>query len=147
VNRITRILVLVAVALVAVALTAPAAPGAIRIAKIYYDSPGTDTGSNASLNAEWIRLKNTGNAARQLRGWRIRDTAGHVYRFGRLSLRAGRTVTLHTGRGTNTARHRYWRQDNYVWNNDRDRATLKRPSGVVVDRCAYGPTSALPKVC
>jgi hypothetical protein len=28
--------------------------------KIYFDSPGNDTGTSKSLNAEWIRLKNTG---------------------------------------------------------------------------------------
>jgi hypothetical protein len=44
----------------------PAAAGAIKINRIYFDSPGSDTGSNSSLNAEWIRLKNTGNSARQL---------------------------------------------------------------------------------
>jgi hypothetical protein len=30
----------------------------IQINEIYYNSPGTDTGSNSSLNAEWVRLYN-----------------------------------------------------------------------------------------
>jgi hypothetical protein len=115
----------------------PAAPGAIRITKIYFDSPGGDFGSNRSLNAEWIRLKNTGNRAKSLRGWRVRDAAGHVYRFGRYRLAAGRTVTMHTGRGSNGARHRYWRQDWYVWNNDGDTARLKSRGGRLVDSCSY----------
>jgi Lamin Tail Domain len=146
-NRLARIIVVAVVALAAVASLVPAASGAIRIASIYYDSPGADRGSNRSLNAEWIRIRNTGSTARQLRGWRVRDIAGHVYVFGRLTLGAGRAVTLHTGRGTNTRRHRYWRQDWYVWNNDRDRAALRNARGVLVDRCAYGPSAALPKVC
>jgi Lamin Tail Domain len=146
-RRLARLTFVGLVALIVAALVVPAAPGAIRLARIYYDSPGSDTGSNRSLNAEWVRLKNTGTAGRHLRGWRVRDISGHVYVFGRYTLRAGRTVTIHTGRGTNTQRHRYWRLGNYVWNNDRDRATLKKPNGVVVDRCAYGPSSALPKVC
>jgi hypothetical protein len=33
---------------------------------IIFDSPGNDTGSNSSLNAEWIRLKNAGNSSRSL---------------------------------------------------------------------------------
>jgi hypothetical protein len=46
-------------------------------------------------------------------------------------------VTIHTGNGSNTSRHRYWRQDNYVWNNDGDRARLKKPNGTTVDSCSY----------
>jgi hypothetical protein len=118
-------------------LLVPAAPGAIRITKIYFDSPGSDFGSNRSLNAEWIRLKNTGNRAKSLRGWKVRDAAGHVYRFGRYRLAAGKTVTIHTGRGSDRARHRYWRQDWYVWNNDGDTARLKSRGGRLVDRCSY----------
>ena len=115
----------------------PAAPGAIKITKIYFDSPGSDTGSNSSLNAEWIRLKNTGNRAKSLRGWKITDASGHRYRFGRYRLAAGKTVTIHTGRGSNRPRHRYWRQDWYVWNNDGDRAKLRNRSGRLIDRCSY----------
>ena len=115
----------------------PTASGAIKINRIYFDSPGSDTGSNASLNAEWIRLKNTGSAARWLTGWRIRDTAGHTYRFGKFRLRAGRTVMVHTGSGSNTGRHRYWNSGGYIWNNDGDRARLRKPNGTVVDSCSY----------
>jgi hypothetical protein len=116
---------------------APAAFGAIKIDRIYFDSPGSDTGSNSSLNAEWIRLKNTGPSGRSLTNRTVRDSAGHVYRFGTYRLGAGKTVMVHTGRGSNTARHRYWRQDAYVWNNDGDRARLKKPNGTTVDSCSY----------
>jgi Lamin Tail Domain len=115
----------------------PTASGAIRITRIYFDSPGSDTGTNSSLNAEWIKLKNTGPHRRSLRGWRIRDAAGHVYRFGRFKLGAGKHVTVHTGRGSNTAHHRYWRQDWYIWNNDGDTAKLKKANGTLVDKCHY----------
>lgn len=112
--------------------------GAIQIARVSYDSPGSDTGSNPSLNAEWVAIKNTGKRARQLRGWKLRDTAGHVFRFPRFKLRPGRTVKVHTGRGIKTRRHLYWRQDWYVWNNDGDRATLRNRNGHRIDRCAWG---------
>jgi hypothetical protein len=75
---------------------APVAAGAIKIDKIYFDSPGSDGGSNPSLNAEWIRLKNTGPSGRSLTNWTIRDKAGHVYRFGTYRLGAGKTVMVHT---------------------------------------------------
>lgn len=131
----------------AVLVLAPAGNSAIRIVKIYFDPPGADTGSNSSLNAEWIRLKNTGSTARSLTHWRVRDRGpDHVYRFGTYTLGAGKTVTIHTGRGSNTARNRYWRLDNYVWNNDGDRGTLVRPNGTIVDRCSYSGAGSY-KVC
>lgn len=131
-----RIIIGLVCALTFVSLV-PAAPGAIRITKIYFDSPGSDGGSNSSLNAEWIRLKNTGSSRRSLTGWTIRDAAGHVYRFGRYKLAAGKTVTVHTGRGANRPRHRYWRQDGYVWNNDGDTAKVRSRGGRLIDRCSY----------
>jgi hypothetical protein len=44
---------------------------------------------------------------------------------------------IHTGNGSNSARHRYWGQYWYVWNNDGDRAKLKKANGNVVDSCSY----------
>ncbi len=130
---------LAAVSLIAVLFAALPAPAlaAVRITRAQYDSPGSDTGSNSSLNAEYVVLKNTGNRAMSLTGWTLRDTAGHVYRFGTFKLRAGRAVTVHTGSGGNTGGHRYWDADGYVWNNDGDRATLKNRSGSVIDRCSW----------
>jgi hypothetical protein len=76
------------------AVLALASPGsaAIRITKIYYNSPGTDTGSNASLNGEWLTIKNMGNRAKQLKGWKIRDVTGNVFRFLSFKLPARTTV-------------------------------------------------------
>jgi hypothetical protein len=115
----------------------PTAGAAIRITKIYFDSPGSDGGSKSSLNAEYIKLKNTGATGKYLTGWTIRDTAAHVYRFGTFKLRAGYSVTLHTGSGSNTGTHRYRGMAGYVWNNDGDKATLKNSGGTVKDTCSY----------
>jgi hypothetical protein len=136
-----HIVVSLACALSALALVLTAS-AAIRIDRIYYDPPGNDTGSNSSLNAEWIRLKNTGPSGRSLTNWTIRDDAGHVYRFGTYRLGAGKTVMVHTGSGSNSARHRYWHQDWYDWSNDGDRAKLKKPSGTTVDSCSYSGAEA-----
>ena len=38
---------------------APAMASRVVIKEIYYNSPGSDDGSNSSLNGEWIQLKNT----------------------------------------------------------------------------------------
>src|SRR5512144_2428373 len=102
--------------------SAAAAGSPVRITYVQYDSPGSDTGSNASLNAEWVRIKNFSNTRKSLAGWTLRDPAGHVYRFGTYRLRAGRSVRIHTGSGTNTRTDRYWHSNWYVWNNTGDKA-------------------------
>jgi hypothetical protein len=40
----------------------------VRFSYVQYDSPGRDTGSNRSLNAEWIRIKTYSNQAKRLKG-------------------------------------------------------------------------------
>lgn len=110
---------------------------AVRIVKVQYDSPGTDSGSNNSLNAEWVKIRNGGSKAKQLKGWTLRDTSGHVYRFGSYRLGAGKAVTIHTGRGSNSGAHRYWNASGYVWNNSGDKAKLKNAGGTTVDTCSW----------
>ena len=118
------------------AVEAQAAPP-VRFSRVQYDSPGSDTGSNRSLNAEWAQLHNYGSRTRALTGWTIRDRSGHVYRFPRFSLKPGRSVRLHTGRGQNSASDLYWRQGAYVWNNTGDRAILRNKAGSRVDTCTW----------
>ena len=119
-------------------VSASAAQAAIQFGLIHYDSPGTDTGSNTSLNAEYVKIKNTGAAGVLLTHWTVRDLQGHVYQFGTYKLCGGCTVTLHTGHGTNTYANRYWNSSNYVWNNTGDRATLKNAAGTTKDTCSWG---------
>jgi hypothetical protein len=133
--------ILAAVGLIVTFTAAAASAGPIRIDKVQYDSPGSDGGSNSSLNAEWVVIKNAGKKPRQLKGWKLRDSAGYVYTFGTLKLRPGRSVTVHTGKGSNSGKHRYWRQDWYVWNNDGDKATLRNKGGQQVDTCSWGDGS------
>ncbi|MEU5472065.1 lamin tail domain-containing protein [Streptomyces lydicus] len=129
-------------------LPAPAqAAGSVHLYKIYYDSPGSDTRSTASLNAEYVQIKNSTSRAVSLTGWTLTDASRHKYTFGSYSLGAGRTVTVHTGRGTNTAAHRYQGRAAYVWNNDRDTATLRRASGSTADSCSYNSTRTDYKMC
>jgi hypothetical protein len=124
------------------------AAGGVKIREIYYNSPGPDYGSNASLNAEWVLLKNTGGYRISLQGWTLRDAAGHVYHFpAAFRLGAGSTVKIHTGKGSNTRRNLYWGSGSYIWNNDSDTATLKRASGTVADKCSYSNSSANYKFC
>jgi hypothetical protein len=125
--------------LVALPATASAAP-AVQFGLIQYDGPGTDDGSNESLNAEFVVIKNVSGQKVRLEGFSVRDAQGRTFTFPAMRLRAGRIVRLHTGSGTNGPRHVYWRQSNYVWNNGGDTATLRNAAGRVVDTCAWTST-------
>jgi hypothetical protein len=108
-----------------------------RIVAIYFNPPGADTGSNTSLNAEWVRIKNTTASRKTLTGWTLRDAASHVYRFPAFTLAAGAYVKVHTGFGSNSAYHLFWRSGTYIWNNSGDTARLRNAAGALVDRCSY----------
>ncbi len=83
-----------------------------------------------------------------LSGWRVRDVTGYTYTFsGTVYLKPGATVKIHTGKGTNTAYHRYWGRGWYVWNNTGDKATLRNKAGTLKDTCAWTSTGLGYKSC
>jgi hypothetical protein len=135
----TRIAILVGAAALGTLLTAPPANAAnpIQFGKIQYDSPGSDTGANASINAEYVIIRNTSTRTVALTGWTVRDALPTVYKFGTFSLGAGKTVVLRTGKGTNSATTRYWGMSRYVWNNPGDMAILRNAAGATMDTCAW----------
>jgi hypothetical protein len=149
--HLTRIAAVLAVSgAAAVALTAApaqAATGSVHLYKIYYNSPGSDTRSTASLNAEYVQIRNTTSKAVSLKGWVLSDASSHRYTFTAYTLGAGKTVTVHTGKGTNTTANRYWGSGNYIWNNDKDTATLKKSTGAKVDTCSYNNKKASSTLC
>jgi hypothetical protein len=121
-----------------IALASPAqAASAIQFGRIQYDPSGADTHSNTQINREYVVIKNLGTTSKSLKGWTVRDNQSHVYTFGTLTLGAGRSVTLHTGKGTNTTTNRYWGLGWYVWNNTGDKATLRNASSGTLDTCSW----------
>ena len=121
---------------------ARAAPPPLRFHGAQYDSPGSDTRSNASLNAEWISLVNSGSRAVNLTGYTVRDKSNHVYKFGNVTIAGnGGRLWLHTGKGTNGTKARYWGSGNYIWNNTGDTAYLRNASGKQLDSCSWGQKS------
>jgi hypothetical protein len=134
----------------------------IKIKRIAFDPSRADTNSNRQLNREYIYLVNSGENDVQLRHWKIVDRGrDHTYRFDSLYLSPGDSIRLHTGQGDDGAptceegkpcpKHAhydlYWDLDNYVWNNDGDRATLIRANGKVVDECTYMRSNVSPVRC
>ena len=146
-KRVLVLSVLVAAVAGLLAATPAEATPAIKIYKIYYNSPGTDTRTNTSLNGEYVVLRNMTTTSRSITGWTVRDAAGHIYKFGTLSIPAGKIVTLHTGKGTNSSTQRYWGSGNYIWNNDRDTGYLRNAAGTLIHSCAYNSTAVAYKYC
>ncbi len=129
-------------------LSAPAhAVPVLKVSKVYYDSPGSDTGSNTSLNGEYVVIKNTTGTARYLTSWTVTDASSHTYTFGTYRLAAYATVKVHTGAGTNTSTDRYQNRRAYVWNNTSDTAYLRNPSGTLIHKCAYNDSTIDYKNC
>jgi hypothetical protein len=133
--------VIAAAASALVAAPAQAAP-ALVITKIHYGQTGTN------LNTEYIVIKNTTGSARTITGWKMISspaTDNQAYTFPTTRLAPYATLTLYTGRGTNTATTRYWNSPLHpIWNNDGDLAVLKTSTGTTVDSCRYagGGTTA-----
>ncbi len=127
--------------------TTPAtAVGAVQLTKVVYDSPGKDTGSNTSLNGEYVRLTNRTKKPINLHNWTLRDAAGHVYTFTTdHTVGAGKNVYVLTGKGTDgtPAAHRYWGSKGYVWNNGGDTAYLRDATKKTIDSCRWTKDSNL----
>jgi hypothetical protein len=117
------------------ASAAPASPVTINF--IFYNSPGRDTGSNASLNAEYVLLENNTNHQVTITHWTLTDKAHHTYKFGRKILAAHASVFVHTGRHRDQGFQVYWGRHAYAWSNTGDTAVLRNARGVVKDRCSY----------
>jgi hypothetical protein len=151
--RIRALLVacLVAASSLLIAAPAHAEPATIYIYKVYYNSPGSDTGSRSSLNAEYVVIRNGDDVSHSISGWTVRDAAGHVYKFGTLRLGAGKQAVIHTGKGstytTTASTHLYWGRSWYVWNNTGDKVILRRSDGSLKDTCSYPGEGASKYYC
>jgi hypothetical protein len=108
---------------------------------LYFGSPGSDRGSNPSLNAEYVVIRNGDDVSHSVSGWTVRDAAGHVYKFGTLRLGAGK-AGRHSHRRwqqlrTSASTHLYWCREWYLWNNTGDKVILRRADGLLKDTCSY----------
>ena len=133
-HRLLRIVLVASIGLFGMSSLTPGLAGAatcVRISGGNFDAPGNDNYA-VNLNGEFVRIKNYCSTAKSIGGWKIHDEGRkHTYTFASgFSIKAGVTVTLFTGRGTNSATKRYWgRTYGAVWNNDGDTAYLRNASG------------------
>jgi Lamin Tail Domain len=144
--RIRALLVACLVAALSVVALPANAASAIQFRKIQYDPSGSDVRTNYQLNREYVTLTNTGTTTRTLTGWTVRDLANHIYAFPSFKLGPGKSVRLHTGKGTNTSTDLYWGRGSYVWNNTGDKATSRDSTGALKDTCTWGDGNGI-KYC
>lgn len=127
-------------------LAAPAdAASTLKFARFYADQPGSDTPyTQTRLNREYIQVKNVTRKTISLSGYLIHDRGSkHVFRFAKtFRLGAGKTVTVHSGKGRNTSTNLYWGMSrSMVWNNTLDTAYLVK-GRTTVTTCTYKQTAA-----
>ncbi|MEU1500025.1 lamin tail domain-containing protein [Streptomyces sp. NPDC005732] len=109
----------------------------VQISRVQYDSPGWDSGSNASLNKEWVEVTNTGRHGVNLNGWTLAGRDGRAYVF-HLRLGGRETVRVHTGVGRDAGRDVYQDRRTYAWDNRSDTATLRNDHRRVIDVVSWG---------
>ena len=151
-----RAAVVLAVILGVAPMLAPSIPArgnqGVHFTKIRFDPPGRD---DEHLEEEYVQLVNGSSRDVNLKGWTIKDLDEEdSYTFDRFILRAGRALRLHTGRRTSVCIDYcggpagfYWNRHRQIWDNERDRASIEKPDGRVVDRCGYGRSAHRLKRC
>ena len=68
---------------------------------------------------EFVKVTNKGKTDISMKGWKVKDEgAKHTYSFSSsYKLKAKATVTLRSGKGTNSASTLYWNKYTFIWNN------------------------------
>jgi micrococcal nuclease len=105
----------------------------LKIVRVEYNPPGDDT---LSLNEEYIVFSVLVSGS--LAGYSVEDQTGHRYDFADRSYLRGQTVTVHSGKGTETETDLYWgASDAAIWNNDGDTVMVLDSEGHVVTSYGY----------
>jgi hypothetical protein len=111
------------------------AASCVKFVASNFDAPGDDN-YMPQLNQEWVRIKNTCSSSQSIGSWKIHDyNKIHTYKFASgTSIGAGASITLHSGKGSNTATNKYWQRSyGAVWNNSGpERAYLRNSGGTLV---------------
>lgn len=130
---------------VAAIATAPAVPTAAvtpgetptltaLIVAVTYDADATSN----DPNDEMIVILNGAQKPLDLTGWTVSDTRGRRYTFAALTLPVEGTVTLLSGKGTDTAERRYWGQPSGILDNSGPEIiALRDARGTLVDAYPY----------
>ncbi|UPM45287.1 lamin tail domain-containing protein [Halocatena salina] len=102
----------------------------LSITEINADAAGDD---RENLNDEYVTFEHMGDQPLDLSGWTVADDAGATYTFpDGTMLDPGDELTLHTGRGSDSATDLYWGSTQPVWNNAGDTVIVRDTTGTTV---------------
>lgn len=102
---------------------------AVVIGDVQPDPKGRD---EDHLNDEWIEITNPADAAVDLAGWSVADeTTSNRFELPPLVLKAGATLRIHTGSGSDSATDVYLDQRDPVWSNSGETVLVADPAGVI----------------
>lgn len=87
-------------------------------------------------NLESIIITNLGEKT-NLNSWKLKDEATHIYTFSNIDLEKDESITIYSGKGTDTESTRYWNLATTVWNNDGDTVFLRDAQGNLALEYAY----------
>lgn len=123
-------------------LAPPAVEAAVKtpldVVKVHYDPKGKDYAKNSGYVQEYIQVKNTSKSTLTLTGYTIRDNGPQKYTFPKgFKLAPGKTLTIRSGTGKNTATTMYWGKASYIWNNTGDTARLYNAKGTLLESCKF----------
>ena len=117
-----------------IATTPVDAAACVRFSGGHFDAPGNDNYA-AYLNGEYVKIKNYCTTTKSMGSWKLHDYGTkHTYTFSStFKLAAGATVTVYSGKGTNSATKRFWGQSyGAIWNNTPpEKAYLLNSSGTL----------------
>lgn len=86
------------------------------------------------LPEEAILVVNNGNQAISLEGWTLRDTEGHVYTFGQVTLFGeGAGIRVHTETGDDQATDLYWGLEQAIWEPE-ETVILRDTNGAILSQ-------------
>lgn len=92
--------------------TAKAASNNVYISYLDVGAPGEKP------YQEYVKITNKGSTSVNLKSWKIKDKGYiHTYTFGSYTLKSKASVTLRSGKGTNSGSTLYWNKYSFIWNN------------------------------
>ena len=91
---------------------------------------------------EWVTIKNLGNSAIEMEGWRIvsDSSTSFKYEFPIYTLSSGQTVIVYTKVGTNSSSQLYMNQTQEFWKDNKDCGYLKNDSRQTINSFCYSIT-------
>jgi len=106
----------------------------VDVAASMFNPPGYDSPSE-----EYVCIRNEEGRSVNMVGWELSDAQHqHTYVFPNLTLAAGKSVRVFTGRGKNTETVLYWNRGAPVWNNNVEIVRLVDRDGTVIDVQEFG---------